>query len=87
MGLNYTRTYWKMKVGADALEKVRQKAKELVGSGVTLDEDDDCVRVIGSLEQINELERACDIADREYWNASRKPPDGSVLEFQEPEKK
>ena len=87
MPLNFTRSYWKQKVAADQLEKVRQKAKELDPSGAILNEDADCVRVIGTKEQINAIEQAAGIGDQDYWNNSPKPPGGTVLEFTKPEKK
>jgi DNA mismatch repair protein MutH len=83
MPLNLTRTYWKMRVDAAKLEQVRQKAAALAGA--TLNEDADCVRVIGPKDAINELERACGIDDEAYWGASAKPMDGSVLDLKKPE--
>lgn len=85
MPLNFTRSYWKMHVAADVLEKVRAKAKELDPSGAILDEDADCVRVIGSEAQIQEIEKAAGIGDPEYWSGSAKPPAGTALEFKKPD--
>lgn len=81
MPLNYTRSYWKMKVPAAKLAQVREKARQLAAAGATLDEDADCVRVMGPKELINELERACGIGDETYWGNSAKPMDGTVLEL------
>jgi hypothetical protein len=86
MPLKLTRSYWKMKVAADILEKVRAKAMELDPSGAILDEDDDCVRVIGSEEQIQAVEQAAGIGDPGYWNDSAKPPGGTSLTFTKPAK-
>lgn len=86
MPLKFTRSYWKQRVPAEQLDKVRAKATELDPTGGILDEDADCVRVIGTQEQINDIERAAGIGDQDYWNNSPKPPGGSVLEFKKPEK-
>ena len=86
MSLNLTRSYWKMKVAADVLERVRAKATELDPSGAILDEDDDCVRVIGSEAQIQAVEQAAGIGDPDFWNDSAKPPGGTSLTFTKPAK-
>ncbi|MHC5018806.1 MAG: hypothetical protein ACYTGX_01590 [Planctomycetota bacterium] len=86
MPLNFTRSYWKMHVAADVLEKVRAKARELDPSGAILDEDADCVRVVGSEEQIQAIEQAAGIGDPTYWAESAKPPAGTSLTFEKPPK-
>jgi len=84
MPLNLTRTYWKMKVPAAKLAQVREKARQLAAAGAVLNEDADCVRVMGPKDAVNELERACGIGDETYWSASAKPMDGTVLELKKP---
>jgi hypothetical protein len=84
MPLNFTRTYWKMRVPADKLANVRRKATELRGAGALLNEDADCVRIMGPKDVINEIERACGIGDEAYWAESAKPMDGTVLELKKP---
>lgn len=84
MPLNFTRSYWKMHVAADVLDKVRAKAAALDPSGAILNEDADCVRVIATEAQIQAIEQAAGIGDPDYWNGSAKPPGGTSLTFTKP---
>ena len=78
MPVKFSRTYWKMKVGAAVLDRVRTRARELDPSGENLDEDADCVRVIGSEEQIQEIEKVAGLPDPDYWAKSAKKPEGAI---------
>ncbi|MCI0340566.1 MAG: hypothetical protein L0216_05370 [Planctomycetales bacterium] len=77
MPVNFTRTYWKRHLPADVLEKARQAARRLDPSGKLLLENADTVRIIGTREQIAEVETAAGLPDPEYWK--EKPPEGSPL--------
>ena len=67
MPVTYSRAYWKQKVAPDVLEKVRQTARQLDPSGKLLRETPDLVRVIGSPEQIQAIEKAAGIPDPPDW--------------------
>lgn len=76
MPVTYSRSYWKQKVAPDVLEKVRQTARQLDPSGALLRETPDLVRVIGSPEQIQAIERVAGLPDPAYWGD--KAPAGSA---------
>ena len=76
MPVTYSRSYWKQKVAPDVLEKVRQTARQLDPSGKLLRETPDLVRVIGSPEQIQAIEKVAGMPDAAYW--SDKAPAGSA---------
>ncbi len=82
MPVNFTRTYWKRKLPADAVEKARQAARRLDPSGKLLVETADTVRIIGTRAQIGEVETAAGLPDPEYWK--EKPPEGSPLKAAPP---